>query len=287
MTTSGPRAGLAPDIPRRQDSRFMPARRPDCHVAIRSDDPARFAGLPGGLAGRGVRHGRARPSGRMRLLWRRVARFPRIPLSTRGSGPRRGKLNEAGTAGWWLDLNRTRRGTPQTAYRGGGQRQCPQRVLPAVHSQAMKGSQLAVHPNQRPFVLTRCGPAGLQRYQAAIWTGDITSDYATLRSHPPEMLNSGLSGFTWWTCDTGGFLSGYYKDDQFGAHAVCMALGMHSPFSVRSRARTRGASRSHTHLGVGAELIVLIVDRREKTSGLSHVHHVEAREPGVEHFRGG
>ena len=33
------------------------------------------------------------------------------------------------------------------------------------------------------------------------------------------MLNSGLSGFAYWTCDTGGFLEGYYRDDQFGAHA--------------------------------------------------------------------
>jgi hypothetical protein len=101
--------------------------------------------------------------------------------------------------------------------------------------------QLAVHPDQRPFVLTRCGPAGLQRHHAAVWTGDITSDYATLRSHPPEMLNSGLSGFTWWTCDTGGFLAGYYKDDLFGAHARLYERWMQfSVFSPITRAHKAG-----------------------------------------------
>jgi alpha-glucosidase len=154
--------------------------------------------------------------------------------------PQARKLNEAGSAGWWLDLTEPEGEPPQTVYRGGDSANV-HNEFSLLSTRSYEGVQLAVHPDQRPFVLTRCGPAGLQRYQAAIWTGDITSDYATLRSHPPEMLNSGLSGFAWWTCDTGGFLSGYYKDDQFGAHARLYERWMQfSVFSPITRTHKAG-----------------------------------------------
>jgi hypothetical protein len=55
------------------------------------------------------------------------------------------------------------------------------------------------------------------------------------------MLNSGLSGFAWWTCDTGGFLSGYYKNDQFGAHARLYERWMQfSVFSPITRTHKAG-----------------------------------------------
>jgi alpha-glucosidase len=156
--------------------------------------------------------------------------------------PQTRRLNELGTAGWWLDLTEPEGELPQTHYYGGG---------PAnIHNQfsllctrSFEGVQLAVHPDQRPFILTRTGSAGLQRHHAAVWTGDIYSDYATLRAHPPEMLNSGLSGFNWWTCDTGGFMEGYYKNDQFGAHARLYERWMQfSVFSPITRAHKAGGS---------------------------------------------
>ncbi|MGH7995214.1 MAG: TIM-barrel domain-containing protein, partial [Opitutaceae bacterium] len=90
-------------------------------------------------------------------------------------------------------------------------------------------------------LLSRAGSAGYQRHHGAVWTGDIHSDYATLRAHPPEMLNTGLSGFTWWTCDTGGFLTGYYKNDRYGAHARLYERWMEfSAFSPIVRAHKAG-----------------------------------------------
>jgi len=167
--------------------------------------------------------------------------------------PQTRRLNEAGAAGWWLDLTEPEGEPPQTRYHGG---------RPAeVHNQfsllctrSFEGVQLAVRPDQRPFILTRCGPAGLQRHHAAVWTGDIYSDYATLRAHPPEMLNSGLSGFAWWTCDTGGFLTGYYKNDQFGAHARLYERWMEfSAFSPLTRAHKAGGSPEPYQFGPAVE----------------------------------
>ncbi len=167
--------------------------------------------------------------------------------------PQTRRLNVAGVAGWWLDLTEPEGEPPQTHYHGG---------RPAeVHNQysllctrSFEGVQLAVHPDQRPFILTRTGSAGLQRHHAAVWTGDIYSDYATLRAHPPELLNSGLSGFTWWTCDTGGFLTGYYRNDQFGAHARLYERWMQfSVFSPITRAHKAGGSPEPYQFGPAVE----------------------------------
>ena len=167
--------------------------------------------------------------------------------------PQTRKLDEAGISGWWLDLTEPEGETPQTHYFGG---------TPAeIHNQysflntlSFEGVQLAVHPDQRPFILTRAGSAGLQRHHAAVWTGDIYSDYATLRAHPPEMLNSGLSGFAYWTSDTGGFLVGDYKNDRFGAQARLYERWMQfSAFGPITRAHKAGGVPEPYGLGTATE----------------------------------
>lgn len=167
--------------------------------------------------------------------------------------PQTRRVNEAGVAGWWLDLTEPEGEPPQTHYHAGRP--------PEIHNafanlcaESFEGVQLAVHPERRPFILSRSGAAGLQRHHAAVWTGDIYSDYATLRAHPPEMLNSGLSGFAWWTCDTGGFLTGYYKDDQTGAHARLYERWMQfSVFSPIVRTHKAGGSPEPYQFGPAVE----------------------------------
>jgi alpha-glucosidase len=63
---------------------------------------------------------------------------------------------------------------------------------------------LALHPDQRPFVLTRASYAGGQRY-AATWTGDNSSTWNHLRMTVPQIVNLGLSGFAMSGADVGGF----------------------------------------------------------------------------------
>ena len=61
-----------------------------------------------------------------------------------------------------------------------------------------------LRPNERPFVLTRASFAGGQRY-AAVWTGDNTSDWSSLRQSISTLLGFGLSGFSFVGADIGGF----------------------------------------------------------------------------------
>jgi len=167
--------------------------------------------------------------------------------------PQTRRLVEQGIAGWWLDLDEPEGEPPQTHYFAGGPANIHNEYS-LLCTRSFEEVQLAVHPDQRPFILSRCGPAGYQRFQGAVWTGDINSDYATLRAHPPEMLNSGLSGLAWWTCDTGGFLSGYYRNDQFGAHAALYGRWMQfSVFSPIVRAHKAGGAPEPYAFGPAAE----------------------------------
>jgi alpha-glucosidase len=59
----------------------------------------------------------------------------------------------------------------------------------------------------RPFVMTRASYAGGQRY-AATWTGDNSSTWDHLRLCVEQLINLGLSGFSYSGCDVGGFVGG-------------------------------------------------------------------------------
>ncbi len=61
-------------------------------------------------------------------------------------------------------------------------------------------------PNQRVFALHRNGHAGMQRYGAFLWSGDVSSLWETLKNHLPIAVNVGLSGIPYWGTDIGGFV---------------------------------------------------------------------------------
>lgn len=65
--------------------------------------------------------------------------------------------------------------------------------------------QRSVNPNTRVFTLTRSAYAGMQRYAATTWSGDIASRWEDLKAQIPAGLNFSLSGMPYWTMDIGGF----------------------------------------------------------------------------------
>ena len=66
---------------------------------------------------------------------------------------------------------------------------------------------LRLRPGIRPFVMTRATYAGGQRY-AATWTGDNSSTWDHLRLSVEQLINLGLSGFSYSGADVGGFTGG-------------------------------------------------------------------------------
>jgi len=61
-------------------------------------------------------------------------------------------------------------------------------------------------PNERVFALHRNGYAGMARYAAFLWSGDVQSTWETLKTHVPVGINAGLSGIPYWGTDIGGFV---------------------------------------------------------------------------------
>lgn len=118
---------------------------------------------------------------------------------------------DAGVSGLWNDMNE---------IATWGQRM-PDNVLfdfegtPVTHQQAhnvyglamvrasYEGAKEAL-PNRRPFILTRAGYAGLQRY-SAIWTGDNRAEDDHMLLGVRLMNSLGLSGVAFTGMDVGGF----------------------------------------------------------------------------------
>ena len=68
-----------------------------------------------------------------------------------------------------------------------------------------------------PMILTRCGFPGIQRYGAALWSGDVGNDWETFRRQITAGLGMQAAGIPWWTYDAGGFFrpGNQYTDSDY------------------------------------------------------------------------
>ena len=67
-------------------------------------------------------------------------------------------------------------------------------AYPLVHAQGVYEGLRAAAPNQRVLILTRSGFAGMQRYAAASWSGDISSTWTAMRKQLAAGLGFALVG---------------------------------------------------------------------------------------------
>ncbi|MFP4489321.1 MAG: TIM-barrel domain-containing protein [Bacteroidales bacterium] len=74
-----------------------------------------------------------------------------------------------------------------------------------VNAKAVYEGQRRTDPDKRVFILTRSAYAGIQRYSAANWSGDIAARWHDMEAQIPGGLNLCMSGIPWWTMDIGGF----------------------------------------------------------------------------------
>jgi alpha-D-xyloside xylohydrolase len=74
-----------------------------------------------------------------------------------------------------------------------------------MNAMAVFEGRRSVDPDRRVMILTRSGFPGVQRYAAAVWSGDIVSTWNDMRDQIPAGLNMSLSGLANWTFDAGGF----------------------------------------------------------------------------------
>ncbi|HEX3947435.1 MAG TPA: glycoside hydrolase family 31 protein, partial [Acidimicrobiales bacterium] len=92
---------------------------------------------------------------------------------------------------------------PAAEGRGGDHREC-HNVYGLLMDRAGWEALAAARPDRRPFVLSRAGWAGLQRW-AWNWTGDVESSWDGLRQQVATAIGLGLSGVPYTGSDIGGF----------------------------------------------------------------------------------
>lgn len=122
---------------------------------------------------------------------------------------------QVGVAGIWNDMNEPADFTDQSGEalidvvcqdRGARTTHAANRnVFALLECQATYEGLRRLRPLERPFVLTRAGFSGIQRY-AAVWTGDNNSTWDHLALTIPMFASMGLSGVSFVGADIGGFV---------------------------------------------------------------------------------
>lgn len=127
----------------------------------------------------------------------------------------RDSLYDAGVDAYWMDSDepsdlfgeehRSPLAGAKTAI-GHGSRYL--NLYPFMTTKAIYDGQRSETKLKRVFTLSRSAFAGSQRNAAAVWSGDVATNFQTLKREIPAGLNFSMTGLPYWTTDIGGFLGG-------------------------------------------------------------------------------
>ena len=153
-------------------------------------------------------------------------------------------LLDSGVAGIWNDMNEPATGhheLPIDAPSGDDTRPAyfaeTHNLYAYLENRATYEGVRRLRPDERPFLLTRSGFAGIQRY-SAVWTGDNASCWEHLEMSLPSLCNLGLSGVAFCGADIGGF----WRNATPELFARWVQIGALAPFS---RAHTAKGTAPH------------------------------------------
>ncbi len=138
-----------------------------------------------------------------------------LPEARRWWGDLHRAYTDHGVAGIWNDMNEPADFIDQT---GGNQRDVVsydegentthaknRNVFALLEARATFEGLERLQPDKRPYIITRAGYAGIQRY-ATMWTGDSNSTWDSLALSIPMFESLGLSGEPFVGSDVGGFM---------------------------------------------------------------------------------
>ncbi|GAB4366006.1 MAG: glycoside hydrolase family 31 protein [Elainellaceae cyanobacterium] len=155
-------------------------------------------------------------------VWPDKAVFPDFikPDVQQWWGDKHHTLTDAGVAGIWNDMNEpalddrpfgdqgNKIPFPSDAPQGPEDEETTHTEVHNLYglmmSKATSEAMKRLRPNERSFILTRSGYAGIQRW-ASVWMGDNQSLWDHLELSLPMLCNMGLSGVPFVGADIGGF----------------------------------------------------------------------------------
>ncbi len=119
-----------------------------------------------------------------------------------------------GIDAWWLDstepdhINLKEKDFDQPTHLG--TYRSVHNAFPLEHTKGVYEHQRQVSDAKRVILLTRSAFAGQQRFSANTWSGDVRSNWPTLKKQIPAAINFSLTGLPYWNADIGGFFAGEY-----------------------------------------------------------------------------
>ena len=129
---------------------------------------------------------------------------------------------ESGIKWWWLDCDEP---CDYTGRVGGGDRllwgkgEWPDVAVgaqyPAALNRAIYKHMTEVEGETDVVTLARSAWAGSQRWGVAVWSGDTSATWASMRMQISEGQQAGLSGLSYWASDIGGY-QGLHMDNSRG-----------------------------------------------------------------------
>lgn len=124
-------------------------------------------------------------------------------------------LVQKGIAGHWTDLGEPEKYDPDACYHGVEVTQAgPKNRHGDIHNLYAFLWNRSIYDgyfrkkdiiNSRPFIVTRSGVSGTERFGAAMWSGDIGSNLELLATHLNAQMHMSFSGIDYYGSDIGGF----------------------------------------------------------------------------------
>lgn len=114
-----------------------------------------------------------------------------------------------GIDSWWLDLGEPEKHDGESTYSDGSDinkmhNEYGLRWLKGAYD-AMKELDSEYKAPVRRITMPRAGTAGMQRYNAFPWTGDIQRSWGGLKAQVPALVSASMSGVSFLGSDIGGF----------------------------------------------------------------------------------
>jgi alpha-glucosidase len=201
---------------------------------VKSDPGGSYAAYTDGVA-KGIFIAGTDGAPAVRKCWPGDAVFPDFTSAKARTwwGDQLGTLLATGVRGTWIDMNEPavflKEGFPLDAKVDGDGTATTfgeiRNVYAWLMARATYEGQKKAFPDRRPFLLTRAGFAGIQRF-AAVWTGDAQSTWDHLAMAPAMLQGLGVSGVPFVGSDIGGF-TGSPSAELYGRW---FELGSLSPF---------------------------------------------------------
>ena len=78
-------------------------------------------------------------------------------------------------------------------------------IYALMHTRGLYEGQRSTPSQKRVYILTRSSFAGMQKYGASYWTGDVSANWEEYRMQIPAGLNFCMTGVPYWTTDIAGY----------------------------------------------------------------------------------